>query len=126
MHVHYASHASHPVHTGGIGMQNANELLGKRIRELRKRAGLTQEQLAEQLGIDQKHMSRIELGKSYPSLDRLTKIAETVGTPLPDLFKFGHLSDEGDLHKQAADMLQQLDQKDLKKVHRILEAFLEG
>lgn len=107
-------------------MQNANELLGKRIRELRKRAGLTQEQLAEQLGIDQKHMSRIELGKSYPSLDRLSKIAETVGAPLPSLFKFGHLHDEGDLHKQAADMLQQIGQKDLKKVYRILEAFLEG
>ena len=107
-------------------MQNANELLGKRIRELRKRAGLTQEQLAEQLGIDQKHMSRIELGKSYPSLDRLTKIAETVGTPLPNLFKFGHLHDEGDLYQQASEMLRLLGQKDLKKVYRILEAFLEG
>lgn len=107
-------------------MQNANELLGKRIRELRKRAGLTQEQLAEQLGIDQKHMSRIELGKSYPSLDRLSKIAEVVSVPLPKLFRFSHLSDEVDLQKQLSEMVTQLDKKDLKKVHRILEAFLEG
>lgn len=107
-------------------MQNANELLGKRIRELRKRSGLTQEQLAEKLGIDQKHMSRIELGKSYPSLDRITVIAEIVGAQLPSLFKFGHLHDEEDLHKQVTDMLQQIGQKDLKRVHRILEALLEG
>jgi transcriptional regulator with XRE-family HTH domain len=107
-------------------MRSANELLGARVRELRKKAGLTQEQLAELLGIDQKHMSRIELGKSYPSLDRLSKIAEVVNVPLPKLFRFGHLSDEADLQKQVAEMVMLLDKKDLKRMHRILEAFLEG
>ena len=107
-------------------MRSANELLGARVRELRKKAGLTQEQLAEQLGIDQKHMSRIELGKSYPSLDRLSKIAESVNVSLPNLFKFGHLAAEADLRRQVEDMIVKLDAKDLRKMHRILAAFLEG
>lgn len=107
-------------------MKTVNDMLGLRIRELRRRAGLTQEQLAETLGIDQKHMSRIELGKSYPSLDRLFRIAETVNTPLPGLFKFGHLKSESDIRKQVLEMVGQIGEKDLKRVYRILEAFLES
>ncbi len=106
-------------------MKTVNDLLGLRIRELRRRAGLTQEQLAELLGIDQKHMSRIELGKSYPSLDRLERIANTVNIPLSDLFKFGHLKSESDIRKQVAEMVAQLGEKDLKRLYRILEALLE-
>lgn len=44
---------------------NIKVLLGKRIREYRLKHGLTQFQLAEKLGIDDKHLSRIELGKKY-------------------------------------------------------------
>ncbi|MCE1227503.1 MAG: helix-turn-helix domain-containing protein [Geobacteraceae bacterium] len=106
-------------------MQSANELLGKRIRELRKKAKLTQEQVAELLGIDQKHMSRIELGKSYPSLDRLIKISEVVGVSLPKLFAFDHVKPERELQQQIAEMLIQLESKDLKRVFRIVEAFLD-
>lgn len=107
-------------------MKTVNDLLGLRIRELRRRAGLTQEQLAELLGIDQKHMSRIELGKSYPSLDRLERIANAVNIPLPGLFKFGHWNSESDIRKQVAEMVAQIGEKDLKRVYRILEAFLES
>ncbi len=34
-------------------------LLGKRIKELRKQKGLTQEQLAEKMNIDQRNLSKI-------------------------------------------------------------------
>ncbi|ABK99517.1 helix-turn-helix domain-containing protein [Pelobacter propionicus] len=107
-------------------MRTANELLGLRIRELRKRAGMTQEQLAELLGIDQKHMSRIELGKSYPSLDRLLKIAVVVNAPLPNLFEFGHMNTAADLQQQVVNIVMQLGPKDLKRIYRILEALREG
>ena len=41
-------------------MKTTKELLGERIRELRKARGLTQEQLAELVEIEQKHVSRLE------------------------------------------------------------------
>jgi transcriptional regulator with XRE-family HTH domain len=75
-------------------MRAATELLGARIRELRKAQGMPQEQLAEILGVEQQYMSRIELGKSYPSLDRLMRIAEVLKVPLPSLFDFAHHSPE--------------------------------
>ena len=38
---------------------NIKKLLGKRIKELRKNKGITQEALSEKAGIDSKHLSRI-------------------------------------------------------------------
>lgn len=46
--------------TMGECMKNTKELLGARIKEIRKARGLTQEQLAEMVDIEQKHVSRIE------------------------------------------------------------------
>lgn len=107
-------------------MKTATEMLGARIREQRKRKGITQEQLAEKLGIDQKHMSKIELGKSYPSLDRLIKVGEVLEVPLPSLFEFEHLGEERDRLKQINDMVQMLGEKDQRRVYKIVKAFLDG
>lgn len=55
-----------------------NNLLGDKIRQLRKLKGLTQEQLAEQIGIDNKHLSRIEIGKHFPTYYVLKKLAQVL------------------------------------------------
>ena len=49
---------------------------GYRIRTLRKRHGLTQDQLAAQLGISTNHLGMLELGKRGVSLDLLVQLAE--------------------------------------------------
>jgi len=63
-------------------MENTKELLGAQIREIRKARGLTQEQLAEMIDVEQKHVSRIESGKNYPSIDRLEKMAAALNASL--------------------------------------------
>ena len=50
------------------------EALGKRIREARKQKSLTQQQLAEKAEMDEKHLSRIENGKFFPTHATLNKI----------------------------------------------------
>jgi len=42
-------------------------IVGKRIKELRKKVRLTQEELAEKAGVDYKYLQRIE-GKTPPNL----------------------------------------------------------
>lgn len=106
-------------------MKNVTELFGARIRELRKSRKLTQEQLAEFLGIDQKHISLIELGKSYPSLDRLARIAESLHVSLPSLFEFDHLENERVRVEQIEEMLRDLGEKDQQKIFRIVKVFRE-
>jgi len=53
----------------------AAELLGTRIREMRKKRRLTQVMLAEMSGIPQSHMSSIERGVMLPNLVTLFRLA---------------------------------------------------
>ncbi len=69
-------------------MADSKKLIGARIKELRKQAGLTQEQLAERVGLDSRHLSRLEVGRHFPSLDSLERIASTLNVPLVEFFQF--------------------------------------
>jgi transcriptional regulator with XRE-family HTH domain len=56
--------------------------IGGEIAELRIKQGLTQEQLAEKLGIKQQSVSRIELGLFSVGFDMLQKIAEVLNSDI--------------------------------------------
>lgn len=71
---------------------DTKKLIGARLKELRKQAGLTQEQLAEVVELDARHLSRLEVGKHFPSLDSLERIAVALNVPLVEFFQFA--SDE--------------------------------
>ena len=52
--------------------------LSERIRFLRKKKGLNQGELAEAIGINPSHLSRLENGKYQPSVDALQRIAQAL------------------------------------------------
>lgn len=56
-------------------MLNAKEI-GKRIQELRKSKGLTQEEMAEKLEITVSMLSKVEVGARVPSIDMFVLISE--------------------------------------------------
>ena len=60
--------------------------LGKKIKALRLRAGLTQEQLAEKLGIGPQSVSKWENAVSLPDISALPCLAEIFGVTIDDLF----------------------------------------
>lgn len=59
-------------------MQEVYSIVGKRIRELRKRLHLTQEQLAEECGLDFRSIGAVERGERNLSLKSLAKIAKAL------------------------------------------------
>ena len=63
-------------------------LLGKRIKELRKKCNLTQEQLAEKMNIDQRNLSKIECGNNFVTSDTLGKILIALNVDACELFNF--------------------------------------
>ena len=65
--------------------QNENQL-GNRIAELRKEAGLTQEQLAGKLGVTYQAVSKWENGNSYPDISLLPRLSEIFQVSLDSLF----------------------------------------
>ena len=69
---------------------NTNVLVnfGKNLKRYRKDAGLTQEQLAEKIGIHPTYVGKLEIGKSNPSTIMLFKITRALKIKLPDIFDF--------------------------------------
>ncbi len=61
---------------------------GKRVQTIRKRQGLTQEELAQQIGKSADTISNIERGFSSTRIETAVRIADTLGTTLSDLFDF--------------------------------------
>jgi len=59
--------------------------IGQRIRKLRKAQELSQEQLAEQVGISTTHMSHIETGNTKLSLPVLVDLAEALHATTDEL-----------------------------------------
>lgn len=57
---------------------NEKILLGKRIRHLRNRLGLTQDIVAEQAQISAKYLSNIERGRENPTVDTLLRLAHAL------------------------------------------------
>lgn len=78
-------------------MYDPKRLVGERVQLLRKRKGLSQEELASQVGIDTKSLSRLERGAHFPSLETLEKIRVELGVELKDFFDF-------DRHPSAEEM----------------------
>ena len=60
--------------------------LGKKIKQLRFKAGLTQEQLAEKLGIGAQSVSKWENAAAMPDITTLPLLAEIFGVSIDDLF----------------------------------------
>lgn len=52
--------------------------IGDKIKQLRKAKGLTQEELAELIEIDNKHLSRIEKGYHSPNYTVMQKLAQVL------------------------------------------------
>jgi DNA-binding XRE family transcriptional regulator len=63
-------------------VQKWADFAGGRIREIRKRVGWTQEDLAREAGLPQSHISRIESGEISPNRITLEKIAMALKTPI--------------------------------------------
>lgn len=60
---------------------------GLRIKYIRKQKQLTQQELAQLIGVDRSHISKIESGYSRGSLDTLEKLAAVLDLPLAELLK---------------------------------------
>ncbi|MFS7877285.1 helix-turn-helix domain-containing protein [Streptomyces asiaticus] len=56
-----------------------------RLRDLRRRSGLTLEAAAHRVGLSPAHLSRLETGRRQPSLPMLLALARTYGTTVSDL-----------------------------------------
>lgn len=78
----------------------AAELLGSRVRELRSKRGLSQQALAELVGIPQTHVSAIEVGIKFPNLMTVLRLAAALQCkPSATVSVFDHQDIESIMHR---------------------------
>ena len=105
-------------------MKSARELLGERIREIRKRRELTQEDVAKILDIDPKSFGRIERGEFSPSFDTLENIASALSVEIKDLFEFEHLQGIEDIRDACGKMIKEANEEELKILFKLMRSFI--
>ena len=99
-------------------------LLGNRIREIRKRQGLSQEKLAERAGISAQYVSNIERGKENPTLDLLLRLSEALKVSLGQMCDFENVGDmdQRKMRSAVGKMLRNTDREGLAVALKVLKA----
>ena len=69
-------------------MSTIKKQLGQKIKEIRKLRGMTQEQLAEIVGIGISNISYIETGKFAPSIENFEKVVKALDVEPYELYEF--------------------------------------
>ena len=104
--------------------KDIKKLLGLKVKEYRQKQKLTQEKLSELVDVDQKHISRIEAGGSFPSSELIGRVATALKVEPKDLFEFYHLQSEKDLKKDINLMLEQLSKENLSLVYKFVRTLV--
>jgi|SoiMethySBSTD1v2_1073268.scaffolds.fasta_scaffold25940_11 transcriptional regulator with XRE-family HTH domain len=63
------------------------ELMAAKLKALRERRGLTQEQLSEKSGVSRTYLARLETGRQDPTLSTLEKLAKALGVKVGRLLE---------------------------------------
>ena len=80
---------------------NLKELLGQKIKRLRKNRNLTQEQFAEMIDIAPRTLSRIEVGESFVTAETLERIISALEIEPNELFAYEDSKSSEELLEEA-------------------------
>lgn len=97
------------------------KLLGQRIKELRTKKGLTQDQLTEKLNVGQRTLSKIERGNAFVSAETLAKLLTALDVGIDELFNFGYLQEKEAIKGELIDAIQN-EKIDISIMYRIYKS----
>ena len=81
------------------------KLIGQRIKEARKRAGISQEKLGELIDVATAYVSRVERGSSHVNLKKLSQISVALNTPIEELVSDTTTKSKNYLSKEFQEVL---------------------
>ena len=96
--------------------------IGQRIRKFRKACGLSQEELAEKVGISTTHMSHIETGNTKLSLQVLVDIASTLSVQTDELLYELPAQNTYALKQELADLLMTCSPREINILLDVLKS----
>lgn len=106
-----------------IDINSVNKNIGKNVKALRTSRGLTQEQLAEAIGLERKSITAIETGRTFISCEVLVNLSNYFNVEPAFFFKANfieHADDEKGLLKEIIRLLSSCNKKTLITIHNII------
>lgn len=123
------AHKSSPTETPTMAATDVQVEFGRRVQEFRKRKGLTQEQLAEEIGKSVDTISNIERGFSSTRIQTAAAIATALGIELRDLFTTGARTDQErrreDLSRVILKLVGEGDDEALEAISEVVNSILK-
>ena len=98
---------------------------GKRLKEIRKKKGFTQEQLANLMDMEVNNISYLEQGKHLPKKENLEKLCVALNVEPKELFDFGHLKTKSELIQELSETINNMSIKDLQYFKKVVDAYME-
>ena len=99
--------------------------IGKRIKIARIKADLTQERLAERIGISPTHLSNIETGTTRVSLSTIISIANALSVTGDDLLCDNIIMAKVPFEKDIAALLEDCDEYEIRMIADFVRAAKE-
>ncbi|MEW6684461.1 MAG: helix-turn-helix transcriptional regulator [Nitrospirota bacterium] len=100
-------------------------LIGRRIKTLRTRLRLTQDQLSERVGISPQYLSNIERGRENPTLDTLLRLAESLRVqPWEMLVVDSEIPDAQTMRKTIDRLVKEAAPEQLREIVKHVQAAL--
>lgn len=106
---------------------NVKKEFGEKIKKIRKKLKLTQEQLAEMIDISPRNLSGIEVGANFVKAETLEKILEALNITLEELFFNIEIKNNREL---LADIIKDVksvekDNSKLKRIYKMVKLLIE-
>ena len=105
-------------------MEPTKKEIGAHIATLRKAKGLTQEQLAAQLGVSAPAVSKWETNSSYPDITLLCPLARALGTNVDTLLQFEETLSDQEVATRINEVMETVMKGDAAGAEAQLDALL--
>ncbi len=98
--------------------------LGNKIKRIRQKEGLTQEQFAEKINIATRTLAGIEIGESFISAQTIENILAYTGMTFEDFFISSHLRPTEDLLNDIYNYLNKIkdDRDKIENIYKVIKA----
>ncbi len=97
--------------------------LGLKIKRMRTKLSLTQEELAEKIDISQRTLAGIEIGENFLTAETLDKIIEALNTTPEELFKVSHFKENEKLLDEIIEEIKtfESDKEKLENIYKYIK-----
>lgn len=100
------------------------KMIGARIKSIRIKKKLTQEQVSEKMGIHTNYLSSIERGMENPTLNTIINLSNSLGVDIGEIFKSLQVEDKKQRKVLLRSLIKKADDKQLKMATEIMSAII--